>query len=257
MEEQTNMEMQPLKQRRFEARTAIVTGAARGIGRGIAQRLAEEGCRIACWDNDVSSLESGDGSFAALVQDVDLADARAVEAAFAATLESFGHVDIVVNNAGINGPVVPIEDYPVDAWNRVLAVDLNSVFHTSRLAVPHMRARGAGRIVNVASIVGKEGHPNICAYSAAKAGVIGLTKSIARELAGTGVMVNGIAPAITETDLFREMTEEHIEASKARIPMGRFLTVPEIAAMVAWIASDECSFTTGFTFDLSGGRATY
>jgi len=257
MEEQTNMETHLLNQRRFEARTAIVTGAARGIGRGIAQRLAEEGCRIACWDVDVSSLEPGNDSFAALVQNVDVADAHAVEAAFAATLESFGHVDILVNNAGINGPVIPIEDYPVDAWNRVLGIDLNSVFYTCRLAVPHMRERGAGRITNVASIVGKEGHPNICAYAAAKAGVIGLTKSIARELAGTGVTVNGIAPAITETDLFREMTEEHIAASKARIPMGRFLTVPEIAAMVAWIASDECSFTTGFTFDLSGGRATY
>ncbi|PRY04335.1 SDR family NAD(P)-dependent oxidoreductase [Paraburkholderia sp. BL25I1N1] len=251
------MEKQSINQRRFESRTAIVTGAARGIGRGIAERLADEGRRIACWDVDCSSLETSGDSFAALVQAVDLADARSVEAAFAVTLESFGHVDILVNNAGINGPVVPIQDYPVDAWNRVLAVDLNSVFHTCRLAVPHMRGRGAGRIVNVASIVGKEGHPNICAYAAAKAGVIGLTKSIARELAGTGVTVNGIAPAITETDLFREMTEEHIEASKARILMGRFLTVPEIAAMVAWIASDECSFTTGFTFDLSGGRATY
>lgn len=249
--------MNPISQRNAYTRTAIVTGAARGIGRGIAERLTDEGCRVAMWDIDCSSLETLDGSRAALVQTVDVSSALSVETAFAATLEAFGHIDILVNNAGINGPVVPIQDYPVDAWNRVLAVDLNSVFHTCRLAVPHMRERGTGRIVYVASIVGKEGHPNISAYAAAKAGVIGLTKSIARELAGTRITANCIAPAITETDLFLEMTQEHIEASKARIPMGRFLTIPEIAAMVAWIASDECSFTTGFTFDLSGGRATY
>jgi NAD(P)-dependent dehydrogenase (short-subunit alcohol dehydrogenase family) len=257
MQEQLEQRVQHIDRGRFDRRTAIVTGAARGIGRGIADRLSNEGCRVAYWDIDCSSLKASDDSRAALVQTVDVADARCVEAAFSTTLEALAHVDILINNAGINGPVLPVWDYPVEAWNRVLAVDLNSVFHSCRLAAPHMRERGGGRIINVASIVGKEGHPNICAYAAAKAGVIGLTKSIARELAGTGVTVNCIAPAITETDLFREMTAEHVAASKARIPMGRFLTIPEIAAMTAWIASDECSFTTGFTFDLSGGRATY
>ncbi len=172
-------------------------------------------------------------------------------------MERAGRLDILVNNAGINGPVAPVWDYPPDAWDRVLAVDLTGVFYCCRVAVPRMRAAGYGRIVNVASIAGKEGVPGIAAYAAAKAGVIAFTKSIARELVESGVLVNCIAPVITETDLFNEMTPEHIAASKAKIPMGRFLKIEEIAAMVAWVAGPECSFTTGFTFDLSGGRATY
>jgi 2-dehydro-3-deoxy-L-rhamnonate dehydrogenase (NAD+) len=224
-----------MNQRKSDTRTAIVTGAVHGIGRGIADGHTEEGCRVAWWDIDCSPLETLDDSRGALVQTVDVANALSVETAFATTLEAFGYVDILVNNAGVNGPVAPIWDYPVDAWNRVLAVDLNSVFHTCRLAVPHMRERRSGRIVNVASILGKDGHPNISAYAAAKAGVIGQTKSITRELAGTGSTTNCIAPAITETALFREMSRERIESSKARIPMGRFLTIREIAATVAWI----------------------
>ena len=242
----------------LEGRTAIVTGGARGIGRGIARRLADEGCRVALWDVDVAAFDAQAAGFApADLQSVNVADIAAVERAFAATEAALGRVDILVNNAGVSGPVAPTWEYPLDAWDRVLAVDLTGVFYCCRVAVPGMRARGHGRIVNVASIVGKEGTPGIAAYAAAKAGVIGFTKSLARELVDCGVLVNAVAPAITETDLLKEMTAEHIASARSKIPMNRFLRIPEIAAMVAWIAGPECSFTTGFVFDLSGGRATY
>jgi 3-oxoacyl-[acyl-carrier protein] reductase len=237
---------------------AIVTGAARGIGLGIARRLAAAGCRVALWDVDFAPFDVATAGFLpADRRQVDVADLRGVERAHADSEAALGKVDILVNNAGVNGPVLPTWEYPPDAWDRVLAIDLTGVFHCCKVAVPGMRRRGYGRIVNVSSMAGKEGNANLCAYAAAKAGVIGFTKSLARELVGSGVLVNAIAPVITETDLFREMTPEHIAAAKARIPMGRFLTIDEIAAMVAWIASPACSFTTGFTFDLSGGRATY
>jgi len=237
---------------------AIVTGGARGIGLGIAQRLAREGCRVVIWDREIAALDSADADFApALAVKMDVADYGSVESALRTTLETLGRVDVLVNNAGINGPVAAAWDYPLEAWDRVLAVDLTGVFYCSRAVVPVMRRNRHGRIVNVASIAGKEGGPGICAYAAAKAGVIGLTKTFGRELVDSGILVNAIAPVITETELFHEMTAEHIAAMKAKIPMGRFLCIPEIAAMVAWIASPECTFSTGFTFDLSGGRATY
>ena len=242
----------------MEGQVAIVTGAARGIGLGIAERLAQQGCRLVVWDRDITSFDQHRAGFApACIAQMDVSNYASVEAALRETLDTCGRVDILVNNAGINGPVAPAWDYPVDAWDRVLAIDLTGVFYCCRAVVPVMRAAGYGRIVNVASIAGKEGGPGICAYAAAKSGVIGLTKTFARELVDSGVTVNAIAPVITETDLFQEMTEDHIAAMKAKIPMGRFLSIPEIAAMVAWIASPECSFSTGFTFDLSGGRATY
>lgn len=237
---------------------AIVTGGARGIGLGIARRLAAEGCRVVVWDRDLSTLGSGDLGFSpALSQVVDVTDAAGVERAFAAAVAALGQVEILVNNAGINGPVMPSWDYPLEAWDRVLAVDLTGVFYCCRPAARHMRERGYGRIVTIASIAGKEGMPGIAAYSAAKAGVIGFCKALARELVTSGVTCNAVAPVITETDLFKEMTPQHIEASRGRIPMGRFCTIEEIAAMVAWIASPDCSFTTGAVFDVSGGRATY
>ena len=227
---------------------AVVTGGARGIGRAIADRLAGLGCAVSVWD-----IEPRDDS----AIEVDVADEVAVEAATKATLAHFGHVDILVNNAGVNGPTVPAWDYPLAAWQRVLDIDLTGTFLCARAVAPHMRGRGAGRIVNIASVAGKEGNAQACAYSAAKAGVIGFTKSLAKELVGDGITVNCVAPAMTETALLEEMTPEYIEAVRAMIPMGRLCEAHEIAAMVAWLASPECSFTTGAVFDISGGRATY
>jgi 3-oxoacyl-[acyl-carrier protein] reductase len=242
----------------LDGQVAIVTGAARGIGLGIARELQAAGARVALWDLDVSEFDARAADFEPdHVEAVDVSSYEAVEHAFAATVDALGHVDILVNNAGINGPVAPSWEYPVDTWQRVLAVDLNSVFYGCRVAIPHMRARGGGRIVNVASIAGKEGVQYICAYSAAKAGVIAFTKSAAKELARDNVLINCVAPAMVETELMREMSAQHIEASKAKIPMGRFLQIEEVGRMVSWIVSPACSFTTGFTFDLTGGRATY
>ena len=242
----------------LQGQVAIVTGAARGIGRGIAARLAKEGCRVAVWDRDPGAFDAVAAGFVpAVIEMVDVADYASVERGFAATMDRLGRLDILVNNAGVSGPVLPVSEYPLEEWDRVLAVDLTGVFYCCRAAVPRMREAGYGRIVNVSSITGKEGAPGIAVYAAAKAGVIGFTKSLARELVDSGVLVNCIAPVITETDLLLEMTPEHIASAKAKIPMGRFLTIDEIAAMVAWIAGPECSFSTGFTFDLSGGRATY
>ncbi|GGF42068.1 3-oxoacyl-ACP reductase [Aliidongia dinghuensis] len=245
-------------ERYLEGRTAIVTGGMRGIGRSIAHRLHQRGARIAVWDYDTKGWdEAGEPFEPALIHRVDVSSHAMVEEAFAATLRTLGQVDILINNAGINGPVTPSWDYPVDAWEKVIGIDLNGVFYCCRAAIPHMRARKYGRIVNVASMAGKDGVQFISAYSAAKGGVIAFTKAAAKELAQDGVLINCVAPAMVETDLLQQMSEEHIRASKAKIPMGRFLQVEEVAAMVSWIAGPECSFTTGFVFDLSGGRATY
>ena len=240
----------------LDGQVAIVTGAARGIGLGIAKLIAERGAKVIAWDRDVAPLK--DSGFApALAQTVDVADYKSVETAFNEAVKQFGKVGILINNAGINGPIKPTWEYPLEDWDRVVAIDMTAVFYACRLAAKHMRDNKYGRIVTVASIAGKEGVPNISAYSAAKAGVIGFSKALAKELCDAGVTVNCIAPAMTETPLLDGMTEEHIRNMKAKIPMGRFVQVDEVAELCAWIASPACSFTTGFVFDITGGRATY
>ena len=243
----------------FNGQVAIVTGGARGIGLEIARRLGRDGADVALWDSDTEAVEAAAGALGPRAQAVavDVTDHGAIEAALAATEAGLGPVSILCNNAGITGPNLTTWDYPLEDWHRVIALDLNAVFYGCRAVVPGMIARGYGRIVNTASIAGKEGNPNAPAYSAAKAGVIALTKSLGKETARTGVLVNCVAPAAVETDIFNQMTAEHIEMMRSKIPMGRFGTVAEVANMVAWLCSSECSFQTGATFDVSGGRATY
>jgi NAD(P)-dependent dehydrogenase (short-subunit alcohol dehydrogenase family) len=239
-------------------RVAIVTGAARGIGRAIAERLAASGARVAVWDVDGPAARAAAAEIAGSIDLVaDVTDPATIDAALAATETRLGPPDILVNNAGIAGPNFPLDEYPAAEWRRVVEIDLIGVFNCCRAVVPTMRRRDYGRIVNIASIAGKEGNPNASAYSAAKAGVIGLTKSLGKELAETGIRVNSVTPAAAKTDIFAQMTEAQIAYMLSKIPMARFVAVEEIAALVAWLSSAECSFSTGGVFDISGGRATY
>ena len=242
---------------RLDGQVAIITGGARGIGLGIARVLQARGAKVIVWDRDVAPLQDAKDFTAARTNALDISNYAAVEEAFNAAVAEFGQVHILVNNAGINGPILPSWEYPLEDWDRVVAINMTAVFYSSRLAAKHMRTMKYGRIVQIASIAGKEGVPNIGAYSAAKAGVIGYTKALAKELADCGVTANCIAPAMTETDLLKGMTQEHIRNMKAKIPMGRLVQVDEVAELAAWIASPACSFTTGFVFDITGGRATY
>jgi 3-oxoacyl-[acyl-carrier protein] reductase len=242
----------------LEGRVAVVTGAARGIGRAIADRLSASGARVAIWDIDGEAAQNTAASIINAVDfTADVTDPTSIDAALAATTAQIGPPDILVNNAGITGPNHPLDQYPIDEWRRVIEIDLMGVFYCCRAVVPAMRQRNRGHIVNIASIAGKEGNPNASAYSAAKAGVIGLTKSLGKELAETGIRINAVAPAAAKTDIFAQMTEAQIAYMLSKIPMGRFVLVEEIAALVAWLCSDECSFATGAVFDISGGRATY
>lgn len=242
-------------------RGAVVTGGAQGIGLSVAKRLLASGAAVSLWDRDAELLKRTCKDLADLgtvhATPVDVTDVSDVEKAAAATEAALGSIDIMVNNAGIAGPTTKTWEYPVDEWQRVIEIDLNGVFHCCRAVVPHMMERNYGRIVNVASIAGKEGNPNASAYSAAKAGVIALTKSLAKELAGHDIAVNCITPAAAKTRIFEQISQEHIDFMLSKIPRGRFVKVEEIAAMVAWAVSEENSFTTGAVFDLSGGRATY
>jgi 3-oxoacyl-[acyl-carrier protein] reductase len=228
----------------FAGRTAIVTGGAQGIGAAIARRLKSSGASVIVWDLEGSPK-------------VDVSDSVSVERATASALSELGKIDVLVNNAGIAGLNKATVDYPVAEWERVLRVNLTSQFLCCRAVAPHMVKAGYGRIVNIASIAGKEGNPNAVAYSASKAGVISLTKSLGKELAQTGVLVNCVTPAAAKTAIFEQMTESHIQYMLSRIPMNRFVNVEEIAALACWLASEDCSFSTGAVFDISGGRATY
>ena len=245
-------------------RTGIITGGARGIGLAIAERYLASGARVALWDADATALADAHDRLAANAGRERIATCRAdvtsqpsVEAAFAATLQAFGKVDILVNNAGITGPNVKTWEYSAADFRKVIDVNLTGVFIGCKVVTPHLIANGYGRIVNVASVAGKEGNPNAPAYSASKAGVIGLTKSLGKELAKTGVLCNCITPAAAKTDIFDQMTPEFIAFMLSKIPMGRFVEVGEIAALVAWLSSEECSFTTAGVFDITGGRSTY
>ena len=242
----------------FKGRTAVVTGGARGIGLACAAKIAAGGGRIALWDRDLDRARQSAAALGdAIAVEVDVTSEASLNAALATTEKELGAPDILVASAGITGPNATVVQYPVDAWKQVIDINLTGVFLSNRTVAAGMAKRGWGRIVNIASVAGKEGNPNASAYSASKAGVIGLTKSLGKELATTGVLVNCVAPAVVKTELFSQMTEQHIQYMLSKIPMNRFGEVEEVAEMVAWLASPLCTFATGAAFDLSGGRATY
>lgn len=243
----------------FDGQTAVVTGGAQGIGRAVAERLRQGGAQLVLWDLDGdlaarAAEEIGGGTLALAV---DVADWSSVSDARDATLDSTGRIDIVVNSAGIAGSNATVENYAVEEFAQIVTINLMGTFHVNKAVVPAMRRQGYGRIVNIASVAGKEGNPNASAYSASKAGVIGFTKSLGKELAGEDIAVNCVTPAAARTRIFDQMSQEHIDFMLSKIPRGRFLELDEAAAMIAWLCSRENSFTTAGVFDLSGGRATY
>jgi len=243
----------------FAGRNAIVTGGAQGIGLAIVQRLVDSGARVRIWDRDDKLLAKTVARLGKAVSGdaVDVTDAGAIQRAANSALEALGRIDVLVNNAGIAGPSMPVVDYPVDEWRRVIDIDLTGPFICCRAVVPHMTKAGYGRIVNIASVAGKEGNPNAAAYGAAKGGLITFTKSLGKELAQTGVLVNCVTPAAAQTAILEQVTPEFAKFMLSKIPMGRFVNVEEIAALACWLASADCSFSTAGVFDISGGRATY
>ncbi|WP_417210958.1 SDR family NAD(P)-dependent oxidoreductase [Antarctobacter sp.] len=242
---------------RFENRHAVVTGGASGIGAGIARRLATEGAQVTVWDISEANLAAMEDQPNIRTRQIDVTDAKAVTAAMAEDQTAMGGLDTLVCSAGITGPNTTVIEYPTDAWTQVFDLNVHGLFYCNRAAAALMRPAGFGRIVNMASIAGKEGNPNASAYSASKAAVIGLTKSLGKELADTRITVNAIAPAAVHTAIFDQMSDEFIAYMKSKIPMGRFGTIEEITSMACWLASEEASFSTGAVFDQSGGRAVY
>jgi NAD(P)-dependent dehydrogenase (short-subunit alcohol dehydrogenase family) len=243
---------------RYAGRTAVITGGASGLGRAVAARIVAEGGRVALWDLNPDALAAAkDATGAADIQALDVSDAAAVAAAAAASAAALGKVDVLVCSAGITGATAPVHEYPVDSWLRVFDINVNGLFYCNRAIVPLMLANGYGRIVNIASVAGKEGNPNASAYSASKAAVIGLTKSLGKELAGKGVIANALTPATFESPILDQLPPSQVDYMRSKIPMGRLGEVDESAAMVCFMASEECSFTTASTFDTSGGRTTF
>ena len=239
-------------------RVAVITGGARGIGLAVAQRAAASGAALALWDRDAAALAAAQETLpAATTHVLDLTDEAAVRTATVATEAAHGRIDLLVNNAGITGGNAPTWQLPPAEWRRVVEVNLIAPYLVCAAVLPGMLARGYGRVVNVASVAGKEGNPNASHYSASKAGLIGLTKSLGKELAQTGVLVNCVTPAAAKTELFEQMSEAQISYMLGKIPMGRFVQVSEIAALITWLLSEDCAFSTGAVFDISGGRATY
>jgi NAD(P)-dependent dehydrogenase (short-subunit alcohol dehydrogenase family) len=242
-------------------RKAVITGGARGIGLAIAERFMKSGAEVSLWDIDPPALDAAVKHLAPVGKahstTVDVTDVKAIAAASNAAIGQMGKVDILVNNAGVAGPNKTVWEYTPEDWRRVIEIDLTGPFLCSRAIVPGMIAQKYGRIISIASVAGKEGNPNASAYSAAKAGLIALTKSLGKELSQSGILVNCITPAAAKTDIFKQITQQHIDYMLSKIPMGRFVEVEEIAALAGWLASEDCSFTTGGVFDISGGRATY
>ncbi|MFD2647789.1 SDR family NAD(P)-dependent oxidoreductase [Devosia albogilva] len=243
----------------LEGRVAVVTGGAQGIGFAVAQRLRASGATLCLWDMNTAALESAGAELGSGTTSitVDITNYEAVEAAVSDTEQRLGRIDILVHSAGIAGRNAPLDEYDLAEWHRVIDVDLHGAFYVNRAVLPGMKARNYGRIVNIASIAGKEGNPNASAYAAAKAGVIGMTKAVGKECAGFDIAINAVTPATAKTRILDELKPEFIDYMLSRIPRGRFLEVEEAASMIAWLVSQENSFTTASVFDLSGGRATY
>lgn len=243
---------------RFAGKTAVITGGASGLGLEVAKRIVSEGGRVSIWDANREALESAATSVkASLICHIDVSDYTKVKESAAQCKRVLGKIDILVNSAGITGATVPVTEFPIDSWRRVIDVNLTSLFYCCREVVPFMEENGYGRVVNIASVAGKEGNPNASAYSASKAGVIGFTKSLGKELATKGVLVNCITPATFESPILSQMPQSQIDYMRSRIPIGRLGEAAESAALACWLASDECSFSTAATFDISGGRTTY
>lgn len=241
----------------FDDQVAVITGGAQGIGYAVAKRMIENGAKVVIWDFDTDLAQASASELGATALHCDVSDWDSVQAAAQQTENQLGRIDVLVNSAGVAGANVVVEEYPIEEWNKIMSVNLNGTFHTNRAVIAGMKQRGYGRIVNIASIAGKEGNPNASAYSASKAGVIALTKSLGKEAADFNIGVNCVTPAAARTAIFDQMSEEHINYMLSKIPRNRFVDVAEVANMICWIASAENAFTTGAVFDLSGGRATY